>query len=146
MYLVDANVLLYAVFTNFDQHKIAANWLNNQLNLENNKLAIPWESYIAFIRISCNPRLFSKSLSIKEAWKQVEEWQSLSTVWTPVPTDNHSSIMSKMVKLCSLPSGIIHDAHLAALAKSYGLSIASFDKDFSRFEKEVGFFDLSQNL
>jgi uncharacterized protein len=132
MILVDANILLYAKISTFTQHEKSKDWLDALLSSET-KVGIPWESIIAFIRISTNARIFSKPLAIDSAWQQIEEWLSCPFTWTPIPEENHQQILRPLIPFCNGNSGLIHDAQLAALALSHGLTIYSADNDFSRF-------------
>lgn len=53
--LLDANLLLYAVDRRSAQHEAAAAWLTEQLN-GSRRVALPWPSLGAFLRISTHPR------------------------------------------------------------------------------------------
>ena len=48
MILVDANLLIYARSTSFSQHEAARSWLDQELN-RGRRVALPWESLLAFI-------------------------------------------------------------------------------------------------
>ncbi len=135
MILVDANLLLYAKISSYPQHKQAKTWLDETLSSET-RIGIPWENIVAFIRISTNPRIFQKPLSIEDAWHQIEEWLDCPYAWIPTPEENHFEIVKRQIPFCKGESGLIHDAQLVALAISHGLTIYSADNDFSRF-KEV---------
>jgi len=119
--------------TGMAHHKASLSWLNKQFG-GHNKIGIPWESLIAFIRVTTNNRIFERALSVEQAWKQVEEWLSGSLVWIPLPTEDHQNRLSKLIHLCASSPGLIHDAHLAIIAMSHGLELNSVDSDFSRFK------------
>jgi predicted nucleic acid-binding protein len=53
--LVDANLLLYAVDSSSAFHRAACTWLESALNGAP-RVALPWQSLTAFLRISTNPR------------------------------------------------------------------------------------------
>ena len=73
MILVDANLLVYARVEDFPQHRAAHAWLDQQLNGRTG-VGLPWQSLLAFVRLTSNPRIFARPLSLGEAWTQVEEW------------------------------------------------------------------------
>ena len=53
--LVDANILLFAVDAQSPHHRKAAAWFTEQLNGPR-RVALPWLSLAAFVRISTNSR------------------------------------------------------------------------------------------
>ena len=88
MILVDANLLIYAKFSDLPQHGRARNWLEEQLG-SRGKVGIPWQSSLAFLRLATNPRLFGKPLAVGAAWQQVTEWLNHPRVWIPEATEAH---------------------------------------------------------
>ncbi len=133
MILVDANLLLYAVVSDYEQHAAAHAWLDQQLNSPI-RVGLPWVSVLAFLRISTNPRIFPDPLPMKEAWKRVAGWLDAPTAWCPEPTERHRTILERF--LCGVASStkLVSDAHLAALAVEHGLLLCSTDGDFARFD------------
>ncbi len=132
MILVDANLLLYAKFSDLPQHPRARVWLEAKLNSPG-RVGIPWESCLAFLRLSTNPRLFVRPLSAEDAWEQVLEWLDHPRVWLPHPVEDHSSILGGLITTTQATGNLIPDAHLAALAIGHGLLLCSADTDFARF-------------
>jgi uncharacterized protein len=130
--LVDANLLLYAKLSSYDEHDAAHAWLDDALN-GRARVGLPWPSLLAFLRLSTNPRFFPRPLSMREAWSQVREWLALPTVWTPAPSESHSAILDTLIADQGLTPRHISDAHLAALAIEHGLILCSRDADFARF-------------
>jgi hypothetical protein len=130
--LVDANLLLYAVVSDYPQHDGAHAWLDERLN-DHPRVGLPWPSLLAFLRISTNPRLFSKPFSMADAWRRVERWLALGNVWTPVPGERHRDILGGFVCGPAASAKLVTDAHLAALAIEHGLVLCSTDGDFARF-------------
>jgi len=132
MILVDANLLLYAKVDDFPQHEAARAWLDERLN-DVVGLGLPWQSLLAFVRLTSNPRIFQRPLPASDAWLQVEEWLSCRNVWIPEPTKRHGEILRSLLPAVGNRSNLIPDAHLAALAMEYGLILCSSDADFGRF-------------
>ena len=132
MILVDANILLYARVAGFPQHEAARAWLDGKLNGVP-AVALPWQSLLAFARISSNPRIFERPLSTAEAWQQVEEWLACQGTWTPEPTENHERTLRSLIPSVGNRPNLVPDANLAALALDYGLTLCSTDADFARF-------------
>lgn len=132
--LVDANLLLFAVDTDSIHHDQAASWLSGQLNGDR-RVGLPWESLGAFVRIATHPRASQHPLRPADAWRFVEAWLAVATVWVPVPTDQHASVLGGLIETYQLSGNLIPDAHLAALAIEHGLEICSADTDFARFRE-----------
>jgi toxin-antitoxin system PIN domain toxin len=133
MRLVDANLLVYAFSDTFEQHERSLQWLDLRLN-DPVPLGLPWPSLLAFVRLVTNPRVFERPCSMRDAWRQVEEWVACPPVWIPHPTDRHAAILGRLLAGSGSRSALVQDAHLAALALEHGLAVASADADFSRFQ------------
>ena len=132
MNLLDANILIYARSKSFPQHDRARKWLEGVLN-GRSRVALPWPSLLAFMRILSNPRVVQKPETPQALWEQVEEWLALPCVWVPVPSERHAACLQSLLPAVS-GSNLVPDAHLAALAMEYGLTVCSTDGDFARFE------------
>jgi toxin-antitoxin system PIN domain toxin len=131
--LVDANVLMYASFSSFSQHRRAHAWLDHQLNTVA-RVGMPWESLLAFLRLSTNPRVLSQPLNTGQALAHIETWLSCPNVFIPQPTETHSVILAQLMRAANASGDLIPDAHLAAIALQHGLAVCSADRDFARFD------------
>lgn len=132
MIAVDANLLVYAHVSSYAQHDAARAWLEEQLT-RSPRVALPWPSLLAFVRLVTNPRLFTEPEAIADAWTQVTAWLDAGPVWTPVPTARHRDILATCLAQPGLRANDIPDAHLAALAVEHGLRLATSDSGFARF-------------
>jgi uncharacterized protein len=132
--LIDANLLLYAKYADVPQHPGAGKWLQQQLGSPG-RVGIPWLSFLAFLRIGTNARVFARPMSIHDAWQQVIEWISHPRVWIPEPTADHAVILGKLLAETRASGNLVTDAHLAALAIEHGLTLCSADSDFARFPR-----------
>ena len=132
MIVVDANLLVYAHVASFPQHEAARAWLEDQLATMP-RVALPWSSLLAFVRLVSNPRIFTEPEAIPQAWAQVEAWLDADPVWIPVPLDGHRSVLNECLHVSALHANDVPDAHLAALAIEHGLRLATTDSGFARF-------------
>lgn len=130
MILLDANLLIYAHVSSFQQHEAARNWLDGKLS-DNGPVGLPWPSLLGFLRIVTNPRLFERPESMANAWQQVCAWLDSEVAWIPQPTDRHREVLGSL--LTNVRANLVPDAHLAALAIEHGLLLCSTDGDFARF-------------
>jgi uncharacterized protein len=131
--LIDANLLIYASYQGAVQHEAAKAWLEECLN-SGVRVGLPWLSLLAFIRLTTNPRVFERPLSVQQATAQVNDWLALSTVWTPSATERHGQVLGKFLTEIGTGGNLVTDAHLATLSVEHGLKLCSTDRDFAKFK------------
>lgn len=132
MILVDANLLIYARSASSPMHDAARTWLDSKLN-GTAAVGLPWPSLLAFVRLTSNPRVFPRPLTLMDAWRQVEAWLDCSPAWIPTPTEHHRAILGPLLNEAGGGANLVPDAHLAALAIEHGVTLCSTDGDFARF-------------
>jgi hypothetical protein len=116
--IVDINLLLYATFTTFDQHKAARAWFEGMLNGQGEVL-LPAVSLFGFVRIATNPRVFDTSQP---------------HVHFLVPGPRHLEIAFGLLRKLGAAKDLTTDVQLAALAIENQAVLCSNDTDFARFE------------
>lgn len=131
--LVDANVLLYAKFSDFSQHPACRDWLDTALN-QPDPVGLPWLSLMAFLRIGTNRRVFARPLKPEQAVAQIKAWIARANVWHPEPGERFASVFTDLVRRHHATGNLVTDAYLAALAREHGLTVISTDSDFARFD------------
>jgi len=132
MILTDANLLLYAYNVDAAEHDASRQWLETQLSGPN-LFCFAWQTITAFLRISTNQRAFAAPLSTKEATGIVSEWLERPQTVLLTPGESHWTIFQKLMESGQTRGPLVMDAHLAALALEHGATLASSDRDFSRF-------------
>ncbi len=115
MFVVDANVLLYAVNGDAEQHEAARSWLDGALS-GGQGVGFPWLVMVAFVRIATNGRIMPNPLTIEEAVGQVESWLAAPAAVVVEPMVHHVSVWSDVLRSGSTGGNLVNDAHLAALA------------------------------
>jgi toxin-antitoxin system PIN domain toxin len=130
--LIDSNLLLYAKFEDVPQHRRARAWFEEQLNGAI-RIGIPWQVWLAFVRLATNGRIFAQPLTMAAAWTQVMELLDHPKVWIPEATEEHASVLRDLLLEANVTGNLVADAHLAALALEHGLTVCSADSDFARF-------------
>lgn len=130
--LLDANILLYAIDQTSPHHEPAASWLTKSLN-GTQRIALPWQTIGAFVRISTHPRISERPLSGTAAWAIVETWLSRELIWIPPTSERTARIFGDLVATSGATGNLVTDAQLAALAIEHGLPVVSADTDFDRF-------------
>jgi toxin-antitoxin system PIN domain toxin len=132
--LVDANILLFAVDARSLFHTRARDWLTELLNGPR-RVALPWLSLGAFVRISTNPRASDQPLTPSQAWQHITDWLACDSAWIPNPTEHHARVLGSLVTKYELRGNLVTDAQVAALAIEHGLTVCSADTDFARFDE-----------
>lgn len=130
--LVDANLLLYAVDERNSRFEAAATWWEASLNGDR-RVALPWQTIGAFIRIVTHPRITINPMAPSDAWEMIESWLAAPQVWIPAASERTARILGALVTEHSVTANLIPDAQLAALAIEHGLVVHSADTDFGRF-------------
>jgi uncharacterized protein len=130
--LVDANLLLYAVDERSPWHAPAARWLEEALN-GTQRVALPWQTVGAFLRIITHPRVVTNPLTASEAWELVASWLRADPTWIPPTTERTATILGELFAATHVTGNLVPDAQLAALAIEHGLVVHSADSDFARF-------------
>ena len=85
------------------------------------------------MRLSTNPRVLAKPKTPKEAFQIVREWLALPGVVVVQPGPRHAELLERLVVDNRAAGPLTTDAALAALAIEHGATLASTDRDFSRF-------------
>jgi len=130
--LLDANVLLYSVDENSPRHVVAASWLEATLNGDR-RVALPWQTIGAFVRIATHPRISERPLSAEAAWDLVDAWLSCDPVWIPPTGDRTARLLGELILRHRVTANLVTDAQLVAIAMEHGLTVFSTDTDFARF-------------
>lgn len=132
MKLVDANVLLYAVNADCQQHTVSRRWLDEAL-VGDETIGLPWLCLIAFTRLATHPSIFPVPLSSDAALDRVSDWLAAPAATTCNPGVRHLSLWRKLLHDAGTGGNLVNDAHIAALAIENNATIVTFDTDFSRF-------------
>jgi toxin-antitoxin system PIN domain toxin len=130
--IVDANVLLYAVDRASPFHERSQRWLEEWINGAT-RVGLPWQSLGAFVRIVTHARALERPRTAAEAWDHVRAWLAQPSVWVPVETERHATVLEDLVLRHDVRGNLISDAPLTALAIEHARPVASADADFARF-------------
>ncbi len=132
MDLPDNNILINAIRSESEHHRVAKEWLEDGLNHGYPIRLFP-TAELGFLRVVTNPRIYSAPTPFKEACLFLEILCSAPgveiTQWTP-------SVRKRWTKLCldlKLRGNDCNDAMLAALAIEKSLRLVTFDQGFERF-------------
>jgi uncharacterized protein len=134
MFIVDTNVLLYAVRSGAPEHAVCARKLEQW-----RKGTLPWHLtwgiVYEFLRVATHPRVFERPLTGKQAWGFIDALLESPGLSILVPTGRHAATLaSVLADTPDLAGNIWHDAETAALMREHGIRrIYTRDTDFFRF-------------
>jgi uncharacterized protein len=130
--LPDINVLVYAADDTATNHRPAREWVEATLS-GSETVAFAWLVLIGFVRLTTNPRSFSRPWSVERALDVVDGWLAQPASTVVHPTDRHAAVLRDLLAPLGAAGNLTSDAHLAALAIEHGATLCSCDNDFSRF-------------
>jgi hypothetical protein len=130
--LPDVNVLLYAVDESSPRHAPARRWVEEALS-DTETVAFAWSVLLAFVRLSTQPLIFERPLTVEKALDLIDSWLGRPCATTVEPTDRHTSLLRELLGPLGTAGNLTTDANLAALAIEHGADLCSSDRDFARF-------------
>lgn len=131
MILPDVNLLLYAHDENSEFHAAASAWLKSVLSAE--QVFFSWHTITGFLRIITNPRVSLNPLTINQAVEIVESWLERENTHLVFLEKKNWPLFSRILIDGQATGNLAMDAHLAAMAAACGATLASTDRDFTRF-------------
>ena len=132
MIVIDANLLIFAWVESTPQHRQARIWIEEAFTDEE-WIGIPWVSSWAFLRIVTNARVFPRALSAEVAFGFVRRWLALPNVIALHPGPRHEELLRGLVVAGQATGSMVTDAVMAAMTIEQGATLATTDRDFSRF-------------
>ncbi len=132
MIVIDANLLLYAYDEIDPRHPVASRWFVNLMNGADD-VGLSLVTILAFLRISTDPRIYEEPRSAPSALEIVSSWLARPNVRLLEPTGRHWSTLTDVIACGQARGPLLMDAHLATLAIEHGATLATTDRDFSRF-------------
>jgi toxin-antitoxin system PIN domain toxin len=132
MILIDANLLLHAYNPRSAAHVASRDWLEEVLS-GHPPVRFAWVTLWAFLRISTNPRVFERPLSMAEATAIVSAWLAQPAAGILEPGERHWEILQTLSRQGQVSGPLVMDAALAAIAIEHGATLQTTDRDFARF-------------
>lgn len=130
--MLDANVLLEGFNVVSPRHERARDLISDIFSGAS-RVALPWATIGAFVRIATNPRAFAQPLSGVEAWGYIEQWLARKVTWIPPASEITAAVYGRMAVQLNITGNLVPDAMLAALAIEHGQELWTADTDFARF-------------
>lgn len=127
----DVNLLLYACDADSDFHAESSAWLIDALT--NNEVYFSWHTITGFLRIITHSRAAASPLNLEQAIEIVNDWLELENTHLVSMEKKNWPLFAKMLSESQATGNLVMDAHIAAMAASCGATVASTDRDFTRF-------------
>ena len=132
MFLLDANVLIYAFRRDLPEHDRAKQWLEKNLVGTEPVGMLPLTE-LTFLRISTNHRVFDEPSGLDEAVRFLDSLRSSSVLTEVLPGPEHRYIFIRLAREYCLLGNDLTDAFIAAVAIETAATLASADRGFARF-------------
>ena len=132
MILIDANLLLHAYDTSSPRHEKARQWFESVMSDEPD-IRFGLMTLLAFVRLATDQRVFDRPFETARAVEIVESWLARANVSVAQPSERHWAALAAHSTAAKVRGALVMDAHLATLTIEHGASLATTDRDFTRF-------------
>ncbi|MCL2788397.1 MAG: PIN domain-containing protein [Micrococcales bacterium] len=134
MVIVDVNVLIAAFDADHDFHGRASPWLKGRLEDPDDHVIIPDIVWVGFVRIVTNAQGFPRPATMDQVTRFVRAVIASPGYGSLHPRPDRILHFLDVTKAAGCTSRHTTDAYLASLALRLGCPIASYDRDFRRFD------------
>ncbi len=132
MLMLDANLLVYAYHVEQEQHAAARAWLEHAF-AGHEPIGLPWQTLLAFLRITTNHRIFERPLAMAKGQKIGADWLEHPSVHVTPHGGDFFAVLSSLLGPAQVRGPLVTNAALAALAIASGATPCTTDRDFARF-------------
>jgi toxin-antitoxin system PIN domain toxin len=132
MFLLDANVLIYAFRRDSPFHDPCYAWLRTAL-AGDEPVATTGLVELAFLRITTLPSLGKAASPPGDAFEFLNALRRNPMAVRIEPGRTHDEILARLCAQFRLRGNDINDAYLAALALEHDAALVTADQDFRRF-------------
>ncbi len=133
MIVLDVDVLLAAFRADHPHHAIAHPWLSDVLGGYDD-IVVPDPVWVGFLRVVTHPSALNVPSTLDEAAEFVRDVTTAPAYLTAAP---FAEAASRLVDLCresQATGNLVPDAYIASIALGFGCPVATFDRDFRRFD------------
>lgn len=134
MFVVDTNLLLYALNPDAPEHERALRALEEWRSGER-PWFLTWAIVYEFLRVSTHPSVFTEPLDLPTAREWIDAVVAAPACGILTETDRHGEVLLEVAQAHPRVRGnLIHDLHIVVLMKEHGISeIRTADRDFHQF-------------
>ncbi|HKK18858.1 MAG TPA: TA system VapC family ribonuclease toxin [Opitutales bacterium] len=133
-YSIDANILLYAVNSEAQEHPAALDFIRSRA-AERDLLCLTWPAIMAFQRIATHPAIFSNPLSPEQAWGNISKLLALPRSRCLSEDPGFEEDYAQLTGPLQIRGNLVPDAHIATILHQHGVGrIYTADSDFRKFD------------
>lgn len=133
MIVLDVNVLIAAFRQDHPQHAIARPWLAALLG-GHDDVVVPDTVWVGFLRIVTHPNALVQPSTLEETASFITDVVSAPAYLTAAPFTESATRLVDLCRESQASGNLVPDAYIASVALGYGCPVASFDRDFRRFD------------
>ncbi|MBS1846865.1 MAG: type II toxin-antitoxin system VapC family toxin [Actinobacteria bacterium] len=133
MILLDVNVLLAAHRDDHPRHRPARAFLEDLVD-RRVTFGVPTTVWHSFLRLATNRRVFTVPTPPESAFAFIDATRLQPHHGRCEPGADHHDILRDLLASADAKGDLVPDAVLAAIAIENAASLASFDRDFARFD------------
>ena len=134
MILLDVNVTLAAHRADHPHHDVVRPWFD-ELTTSDEQFSVPDVVWTSFVRIATNTRVFEVPTPVDDTFGFVRAVRGQPNHVPLVVGDSHLATFGDVCRRFDISGDLVPDAYLVALAIEAGAGIASFDRDYARFDE-----------
>lgn len=132
MIVVDVNVLIAAHRADHAQHEPAMRYL--VAALRGDTVIVPDSVWSGFVRVVTHPRIFERPSTLAEATAFVRDVVGARRYRANAGLSDGIDSFLQVCERADARGALVPDAYIAAVALAHGCPLATFDRDFGRFE------------
>ncbi len=132
MILLDVNVLVAAFLREHSHHASVRPWFDTAMATED-AVVVPDHSWIGFLRIVTNPRIFPKPATMIAALAFLDSVSKNSAYRAAPALGTDWAGFAGLTIDARVHGNLVPDAYLAAVALRLACPVATMDRDFRRF-------------
>lgn len=135
MFIVDANLLIYAAIRESPQHERAQRLVQGW-GASSEAWSVTWSIVYEFLSVSTRGSIYPRPLSFSDSWSFIRALRMSPSFEILAETDRHPEVLEELVREYPHMSGTrFHDLHIAAIMREHGITdIRTADTDFHQFK------------
>lgn len=135
MIVVDVNVLVPAFREDHPDHAGAYSWLSDALSAAASSVVVPDLVWVGFVRIVTHRRVFAVPSPLVAVQAFVSAVRSSPGYHGLEASGDIIDEFLRLAVEADAVGNLVPDAYIAAVARSYACPVATFDRDFRRFDR-----------
>ncbi|MGL5816711.1 MAG: type II toxin-antitoxin system VapC family toxin [Phycicoccus sp.] len=131
--LLDVNVVLALFRADHPHHEPVRRWFDEVL-AAGGSFAVPVTVWASFLRLATNRRVFRVPAPLGECFTFAEAMMAQPGHLPMGPGPRHLAILRLLCVEADAVGDLVPDAVLGAVAVEHGMTVATLDRDFARFD------------